>query len=84
MVAAPERELTTFVDFSVSGGDEETVTDVNLSCDSEDITADGVKLTRQGSSVDPPPPPPPPQPAAAALPVGPHLEMEFPSPPRFG
>ena len=57
------------------------MTDVNLSCDSADIAADGAKLTRQGSSVDPPPPPPP-QPAAAAA-VGPHLEMEFPSPPRL-
>ena len=64
------------------------MTDVNVSYDSEDnIRNDGndgksiQPVRRQGSSVEGPPPPPPPhQPSV----VVPNLEMEFPSPPRFG
>ena len=82
-----EREKN-FVNLSVSGADDETVTDVNVSYDSEDTARnDGNDrrviqlMERQGSSVEGPPPPPPPlQPAV----VVPNLEMEFPSPPRFG
>ena len=65
------------------------MTDVNVSYDSEDNIRNDSNagkiirpVERQGSSVEGPPPPPPPplQPAV----VVPNLEMEFPSPPRFG
>ena len=65
------------------------MTDVNVSYDSEDnIRNDGndgksiQPVRRQGSSVEgPPPPPPPPRQPSVVIP---NLEMEFPSPPRFG
>ena len=82
-----EKEKCNFVDLSVSGADDETVTDANVSYDSEENVRNdsngrrvNPQVERQGSSVDGAPlPPPPPQQHATAVPSF----EEFPSPPRF-
>ena len=83
-----EKGKCNFVYLSVSGADDETVTDVNVSYDSEENVRNDSngrrviqQVERQGSSVDGPPPPPPPPPQQHATAV-PSFE-EFPSPPRF-
>ena len=85
--SAAEKEKCNFVDLSVSGADDETVTDANVSYDSEENVRNdsngrraNPQVERQGSSVDGAPlPPPPPQQHATAVPSF----EEFPSPPRF-